>query len=261
MPQPQHITAALAIDALAMDARDAFDVAAVNGYRGIAFATNHAELKPEALGESARRHVAKILESKSLSLDSIRIAVPRGGLADAATIDRTIDNALKAITLAEQMHVTTVSLHAGPLGESTSSIESAVRELANQAERRGIMLALSADTAAPLAKLLAAVAATRARPHLDTARVIAAGDDPAKIAEQFASGKLPIAQLTARDAIRVGSTVRSVELGQGQLALSDLLAALREQEFRGPIVVDPRDLPDAADAAAHAAAILRPLLS
>ncbi len=87
------IPAALSIDGLAGDARSSFDLAAGAHYRGIAFPTNHSELTPDELGQSARRHLKTILAAKHLSVDSIRIATPRTSLTDAATIDQTLDNA------------------------------------------------------------------------------------------------------------------------------------------------------------------------
>src|SRR5690349_10850277 len=98
MSDTKPIPAALALDGLAnLDARASFDVASDAHYHGIAFATNHRELNPEALGPSARRHVKTILAAKQLQVDSVRAAAPRGGLTDAGTIDRTLENAGKAI--------------------------------------------------------------------------------------------------------------------------------------------------------------------
>ncbi len=99
MDQRKIIPAALAIEGIAGDARAAFAVAAENGYRGIAFATNHAELNPEALGDSARRHLKSILGSKRLGIEALRAAGPRGGLTDAGSIDRTMDEARRAMAL------------------------------------------------------------------------------------------------------------------------------------------------------------------
>src|SRR5438552_1318267 len=117
MSNPSAIPAALALDGLGtLDARASFDVASSAHYHGIAFATNHRELNPEALGPSARRHVKTILAARQLQVDSLRAAAPRGGLADTATIDRTLENAIKAIHLARELGVGTVTLDIGAVG-------------------------------------------------------------------------------------------------------------------------------------------------
>src|SRR6188768_989146 len=114
MSNSTPIAAALGLEGLgAIDARAAFDVASDAHYRGVAFATNHRELNPEALGPSARRHVKTILAAKQLQIESVRAAAPRGGLSDASTIDRTLENARKAIHLARELGVGTVALNVG----------------------------------------------------------------------------------------------------------------------------------------------------
>ena len=117
MDAKQIIPAALAIDGLGeVDARGGFAVAAEAGYRGVAFATNHRELNPDMLGPSGRRQVKALLAGKGLVVESVRAAAPRGGLSDAGTIDRTLDQARKAMNMAREMGVRTVAVHVGSLG-------------------------------------------------------------------------------------------------------------------------------------------------
>jgi len=213
-------------------------------------------LRPQDLGPSARRHLRRVLESKHLSATSLRVAGPRGGLADPAAVAATIDNAQRAIALAFDLGVTTLAVNAGTFepGGQNSDIYAAARHIVEEADNAGIQIAFGAATSAALADLLAQVNYDRARGQMETSRAIAAGEDPAAIIHQL-HGRL--AQVTLADAIRAGSQVRTVELGQGQLALPDLLAALRDHEFTGPLVVDVRDLPDGPRGAQHAADVLR----
>ena len=262
MPNDPPIPAALSLDGLAGPARDSFDLAASAGYAGIAIATNHPELSPDKLDLSARRHVRKILDSKHLNLAALRIATPRGSLTDPATIDRTMDSARKAIDLARDLGIHTLALNLGNLASTTvsqSTLISALRQLAQAVDASGtpLSLAFSADTSAPLADILKQVDYDYARINLEGARLIAAGESPLDAAANFAGR---IAQFTASDAIRAGSSLRPVELGQGQLPLSEILALLHEQGFRGPTVVDLRNLPNSPAAALHAAHLLRTAL-
>jgi sugar phosphate isomerase/epimerase len=191
---------------------------------------------------------------------ALRIAAPRGGLADPASIQRAIDNARHGIAMAYDLDVHTIAVHAGDLtgtGVNFEAVCAAAATIAEDADRAGITVAFGADDAAKLADLLKTVACDRARANLDTARQIGSGLDPAAFIEQFRGS---IGQVTLADSVRAGARTRIVELGHGQLALPQLLDALRQADFNGPLVVDVRDLPDAIHAAANAAKILRAIL-
>lgn len=254
------IPAALSIDGLTGDARSSFDLAAGAHYHGIAFPTNHAELTPDALGQSARRHLKTILAAKHLAIDSIRVATPRTSLTDSGTIDRTLDNARKAFLLAHDLGVSTVSLNIGNLAGSKmpeNTLIAAIRELAQHADAAGLNLALGSDSVLPLAGILKRVDYDRARINLNPARLLAGGQDILKDAEAMAG---LIGQLTAADAVRAGANVRATFLGEGQLPLPELMEILQEQGFQGPTIVDVRDLPDPSGGARHAAEVLEKLL-
>jgi sugar phosphate isomerase/epimerase len=270
MENAPQIPAALGLDGLTdFDARAGFDLAAGAGYRGIAFATNHRELNPEALGASARRQVKTILAGKGLRVEAVRAAGPRNGLADSATIDRTLDQARKAINLAREMGVGTVSLNVGTLGAGATgggsggglpetTIVAALRDLAQHADAAGLTLAVSAGGASEaLARVLKAVDFERAKINLEGAGIIGAGEDVLQTAELLAG---QVGQMTASDAIKSGRGVRTTMLGEGQLPLRELARMLWEQGFRGPWVVDVRDLAEGPQAAEHAANVLRGLM-
>ncbi|MGN6366988.1 MAG: sugar phosphate isomerase/epimerase family protein [Phycisphaerae bacterium] len=260
MSTPSPIPAALALDPLGDDARAALAIASDARYRGISFATNHAQLTPDELSATGRRDLKRILASKHLSLDAIRIAAPRTSLADPATIDRTLENARKGMNLAHDLGVSTIALNVGNLADAKTpadTLVSAIRELAQHADAAGLTLAIGSDSSDILAGLLKRVDYDRARSNLDTARIIAAGEDPLKVAENLADS---IGQLTAADAVRAGNNLRATFLGEGQLPLPDLLEILQEIGFHGPTIVDPRDLSDPATAATHAAQVLAKLL-
>jgi len=260
MSTAPRIHAALSLDGLGTDARAAFDLAADAGYGGIALPTKHPQvLSPGDFGDSARRHFLNTLHHRHLTLDAIRIAAPRNGLTDPASIDRTLENARKAFTLAHALGVKTVSLYAGPLANAKLSAETmagAARVLASEADRAGVTLALSSESGKELQTLLAAVAAEHFRANLDPAGLVAAGADALAVAAELGER---IGQFTAADAIRAGRQCRAVELDEGQVPLRELVEQLREQGFTGPTVVDVRDLGNAAVGARRAAEVLRGL--
>ena len=185
--------------------RAAFDLAADAGYAGIAFATNQPELRPADLGASARRHLQRILASKNLRIDALRIAGPRGGLADSASVERAIENARKGIALAFDMGIKTISVNAGALaGEAAKndSIYAAARQIAEDADRAGVIVAFAADGSAALEQLISHLAWDRACANLETAREIAGGHDPVEVLQKFRGA---VAQVTLADAISRGS--------------------------------------------------------
>jgi len=259
MSSTSPISASLALDGLGtLDARASFDVASEAHYHGIAFATNHRELNPEALGATARRHVKTILSAKQLEIDSLRAAAPRGGLGDASTIDRTLDNARKAIHLARELGVGTVSLNIGAIGAAGAvpegTVVSALRDLSQQADAAGLSLAISAEHMEKLPAILKQVDYDRTRLHLEGARMIGSGEDALKFLEAYGES---LGQFTAADAVRAGKSVRAAMLGEGQLPLDELMQMLREHGYHGPMIVDVRDLPDGIAGARHAADVLR----
>jgi len=257
------IPASLAIGGLAVDARGAFELAAEARYHGIVFATNHPELMPDQLGQTARRHLKTMLAGKRLEIDAIRIASPKGGLTDPTTIDRTLDHAQKAFLLARDLGVKVVSLNVGDLADNKvphSTMVAAIRQLAQHADAVGggeLTLSLGGDVSEPLRSVIKEVDYDRAAANLDTGSTLAVGEDILVAAEMFAG---VIGQVTAADVIRAGKMVRATFLGEGQLPLHELLEILADQGFRGPLVVDVRDLPDGAAGARHAAGVLRKLL-
>lgn len=260
MANEPQIPAALSFDGLGDDARAALDVAATNGYSGVAISTNHPQLRPADLSLTARRHFRKILESHHLGLAALRVAVPRSGFADPATIDRSMDNAQAAITMAGDLGITTVALNVGQLGStkvSRDTLLAAARQLASLATHAGITLALSGDGTDNLHKLLADLRCPLALANLVPRQSVESGEDPLTAAAALAG---QIGQLTAADAIRAGSKVRAVELGEGQIPWSELWHLLQDQDFHGPLVVNVRELSDPATAAATAARALRPIL-
>jgi sugar phosphate isomerase/epimerase len=247
---------ALNVDPLGGDARAAFEIAAGQGYRGITFGTGHAQLNPTELSGTGQRQLRQILASKSLTIGSIRAAGPRGGLSSAESVDQTVAQARQASDLARARGVANVSVDAGALAEP-ERVMGAARELAAAADRAGVTINFSADAVPALETFLTALAFDRAKANADTRRIIAAGGDPTSSLQVL---NTRLGQLTAADAIRTGATLRAVELGAGQTRWADVVALLRELEFRGPLVVDPRQLTDPVAGAAAAAHLLERLL-
>jgi sugar phosphate isomerase/epimerase len=258
MSNVERIAAALSLDGVGGDARAGFALAGGAGYSGVAIATNHAELSPEALSDSGRRHVKKILESSQMNVAAVRAAGPRGGLMDPAGIDRMVGNVRKAMKLAADLSASTVTLHAGSMSAAgVAGGAAALKELAQEAEHAGLTLAVSGDASDKLLAMLADTGCENATLNMSPAAAIGAGEDAVKLLQSLR--KLPGA-LTAADAIKAGKQLRLVTMGEGQVPWEEVFAVLREQDFRGPTIVDVRDLTDSPAGAIDAAAYLRRFL-
>jgi len=263
MADISRISAALSLDGLGDQARPAFELAAQAGYAGISIPSNHPEIGPAALSDTGLRHLKKTLDTQRLGIAAVRIAGPRAGLSDPATIDRMMANARAGMQWAHALGVPVVALHVGSLRETAgaatstaqAAILSAARELANEADKAGLTLALNAEDLGGLSKLLDSLAFDHARAHFDPASVMGAGEDPEAAAQRLLGR---IGQMTADDAIGgARGTSQRVELGQGHVPVRELLAMLESTGFRGPVIVDVRHLPNAPHAAQAAADYLR----
>ena len=262
MADVTRISAALSLDGLGDQARAAFDLAAQAGYAGVSIPSNHPEIGPAALSDTGLRHLKKTLDSQRLAIAAVRIAGPRAGLADPATIDRMMAHAQAGMQWAHALGVPVVGLHIGSLREvatsaAYASILSAARTLANEADKAGLTLALSADDLGNLRGLLDTLAFDHAQANFDPASALGAGEDPEAAAQRLLGR---IGQMTADDATGgARGTSQRVELGQGQVPVRELLAMLESTGFHGPVIVDVRHLPNAPHAAQAAADYLRQL--
>jgi sugar phosphate isomerase/epimerase len=92
---------------------------------------------------------------------------------------------------------------------------------------------------------------------LDSARVLAAGHSPTHAAVELA-GLIHV--WVCADAVRSGSSVQNVPLGNGGGDIRAVAERLDEQYFSGPVIVDIRGLANPVAAARHAAGVLQDML-
>ena len=136
------------------------------------------------------------------------------------------------------------------------ALAAALHELAARADRHGVTLALSA-TLAPLAALAHAVASADAPPlsfDLDAAALSSDAMSPDEVFDALAPR---LRHVRARDATAgVAGRSRPAPVGSGDVDWPELLALLRDADYRGALTLDPADLPDRRRAAASGLAFL-----
>ena len=257
------VPAILALDPLGDDLRVAILVAAEAGFSGVALSVRHPTLAALRTSLTARRHLRHTLASRGLKLACLRCSVPRAngcGIFDSAGVDRCIDEVTAAICLAWEFQAPLVEAYIGEPHSPAlpaASFHGAVDALAREADRAGVRVVLASGAVRLLADLLSLVNVPCLQANLDTLRLFTA-DGGVEESANILAGKIGL--WTCADVIRIGGSIRTVELGTGQAHPEKILAVLRNQEFTGPILIDVRDLPDPIHAAHRAAAVLRGIM-
>lgn len=216
--------------------RAAIEAAPALAVRALVLDAAHPDTRPRALDASARRDLASLLRRCDLDFAGLDLWIPPEHFADPARVDRAVDAASAACTLAGDL-----ARHSGgralvSLTLPSSPLEGAASAIALAAERSGATLAdhsWPVADAPPRASMLAG---------LDPATLLFTGANPAVAASALlASGRLAAARLS--DAGAVGR----LPLGAPGSRL-DALAysiALATGGFRQHVTLDVRALADA----------------
>ena len=236
------------LDDLRLDVKRAMHVARDMGFRGIDVGATSGPISPRELSLTGRRHLIKHLSDLGLRLGSLRGPVGDGGYADAATSDRRLATMREVIGLASTLRVPVVSTTIGRLtGEADTAeaesrrIREAMKTLANEAERQGVIVAI--ESAGIGSKAMQAILADIGCPRLaaccDTGAMLMQGEDPHRVSETL-PGRIQLVR--ARDAIAGSSEASGYEtaFGEGHLDPARLLASLVETGFDGDIVISRR---------------------
>ena len=248
---PSPMMPLLAIEPLGLDLRSAAQAAKSLAYGGLAVGIRHPELNPKIFGRTAQRHFRQILAAQRLVLGALRVGAGPAGAFDPATSQKLLDDALAACELAHSLQIPLIAVYIGePLDTQniTNDIADIFRTLAVQADRTGVVAALSCGQTQWLRKLLLSIDTPCLAANLDSVRIVSAGGSPPDAAEALAGC---IALWTCADAVRSGSAIEITPLGSGRADGSRVARILKDQDFTGPVVVDVRDLPQPLHAAEH----------
>lgn len=225
-------------------------------------------MRARELGRSARRDLASVLRRGGVRPSGVDLWVPPEHFVSPAHADRAMTAALEAIGLAGEVarHAeapggAVVSLMlplsggAGAEDAGTAGAEAdagAVRAaLAERAEREGVTVADHAWAASDGAQPRRSRFMGRLSGGLDPAGVLMAGGDPlaaaAALGKLLAAARLSDVTAAGRRAVGPGGS------GGGRLDVAAYAVTLGVVGFAGPVVLDLRDVPDQAEAAARAA--------
>ncbi len=231
------------IDDLRIAPRQAFCKASEMHFRTIEFGVGEGDLSPKNLTGSGRRHVSRFVEGLGLSIASLVADLPGMRLTDPLSVDGRVICTQDIIELASDLHVGVVTTSLGAVahpetGEPAPLAVQVLRALGEHADARGVLLAVrpTSDNAERTASLLAEVACPAVVVGLDPAAQVMAGHNPLALID-LGGGRIPI--MHVRDGV-VGDSERGgheTRLGDGDVDMIGVLAALQGADFRGPYIV------------------------
>jgi L-ribulose-5-phosphate 3-epimerase len=231
------------LDDLRLSSKQAFQKASSLRFTGVEFSAIRGELSPENLSASGRRHLARFAGGLGLGIASLTADVPGTRLTDPLSVAERVDRTRQIIDLASDLGVPVVTTAAGALtnpetGEPSPIAVEALQLLGDFADSRGRLLAIrpTYDDGTRTASLLNAVGCPSVVVGMDPAALVMAGQSPLSVIAS-AAGRIPI--MYARDGT-VGGPERAgaeVPLGDGDVDMIGVIAALHASEYRGPYIV------------------------
>ncbi len=246
---------ALSLEALGpLPARDAITRAGHAGYCAIAIPALRRDFSPESLGRSGTRDLAAFLGKNNLAVSWLS-AGARGRFAVSSMLEEDIAKVLSIIQLSGVLRAACVSVNLGMVGSVDSlpaeNVRQALRALADEADRLGVTIALSASSGeiGIVDGLLAGFPDAPLGRLLDPARALFAGSDP--VDETLRAGR--VVAVRASD-----SSAEQADLapGEGRVTWRDLLAALAARDYYGYLTVDFAPGGDCVRRAATARSVL-----
>ena len=230
------------LDDLQMETRAAMDAARRLGFRAIDVSAVRGPISPEELSATGCRHLVKHLSDLGLRLGSLRGPTGPGGFADPRSGEQRLEQAGRIAELAAAIGVPIVSLTLGQVSiddvAQSSRLREALAVLAGRADHYGVTFGIETTGigVAELGRLLREINCAGLAACCDSGAMLMRGDDPHQLLDAL-GGRLLLARI--RDA-RAGSASESgheVRLGEGDLDLPRLLAALDEAGLSGDLIV------------------------
>ena len=228
---PERSNIGLRANDLRTDVKNAISQARRLAFSALELGVDSGEVTPDALSESGRRHLARLVRSEGLSLAALASDARGVGIADPGSVDELVNRTGSALRLAGDMGVSLFSHDVGEIlslsdAERATAVE-ALRALAEQAERFGTVYAIRSRAGAPdeVSRLVKTVDCPLVRVAIDPAALLMSGFDPLESLGGFGE-QLVLAYV--RDATR-GSAEHvghETALGQGRLELDAYLAGV-----------------------------------
>lgn len=233
---------AVDLDAYRTDLRSALERAAADGFRVVEASALAPEFDPSQFGQTARRHLRKLLDDFGLSLDALSVRFSGLGLADPGRAAQRAERLQSALALASDLRVARATVAIGGWSDDASRGLAAemLAMLGDAADRSGVAAA-ALDPRAAVDVLAEHVRGLRC-PALGVAV------DTAAITPPSAGDAALVRAAYVRDVRRTGGQeVEEVALGRGDVDLREWVSRL-ESSDAGAVLVLSRSTPGAVDA-------------
>ena len=251
---------------LRVDAKSALRQAAQMQFRAIELPAAAGETTPANLSPSGRRHLQKLVRDVGLTMSALSADFPGLRLSDPRSVDQRVEQTGAILDLAADLDVPVVTTSVGALthpdtGQPSELVLAALRRLGEWADARDRILAIrpSRDSVDRLDAVLKAVGCPSIRVGLDPAALVMSGLDPMPVVERLG---IQVSLVHLRDALR-GHPDRpgqETRLGDGEVDVRGLMAALGEREFQGPLILRRTESLNSAEDLSTARELIRRMM-
>jgi len=217
--------------------------ASAMGFRAVQFPAVTGELSARFLSMSGRRHLKRFAAGLGLDVAALVADFPSMRLTQPNSIDQRVNQTIDVIEMAANMAVPVVVTSLGAVTDAESGAVApvaaeALGRLAEASDARNVTLALrpAYDTGGRLVSVLNEIACLAVGVCLDPAETVMCGCHPL---DRFDDWATRVALVYVRDATagEPGRAGRETSLGEGEVDLRGMLAALRDCEYRGDFIL------------------------
>jgi sugar phosphate isomerase/epimerase len=236
----RHSDIGVDISGLGPDPKAAIARAATMGFASVQIPVGGGPTSPDELSQSGRRHLARLVTSRGMTIAALGAGDGLTGVIDPADVDRSVDRLAAVVRLAGDVRARLVCVRLGQTRDPHPQEKWAkmIHDLADPCYDCGVTLAVeSSGGDSPLVSMWR----ERGRhPGLrfcvDPGEMTLQRVDPSAAIGQLADG---ISLVYLRDAVGSPDRVGGVEavVGQGQVEWAAVLAALESVDFRGRHVI------------------------
>jgi sugar phosphate isomerase/epimerase len=230
---------------LRTDPKRGMQQAARMGFRAVELRALDGDIDPANLSESGRRHLHRYVRDIGLQLAALDADFGAGGMADPAAVDACVQRTGQVLAMARELGVPIVTGSVGRLDDADprrEQIASALRSIAEQADRIGTIYAVCTSYTAPnqLRRLVDELACPAVRVCTDPGYLVMSGYDPVSATSTLAEH---VVLSHARDGLAgtSQSAGREVPLGQGHVNWLAYLATLSAADYAGPQILRRTD--------------------
>ncbi|GIK16065.1 MAG: hypothetical protein BroJett003_10290 [Planctomycetota bacterium] len=231
------------LDDLRLPIKEAVPAAARLGFRAIEFGLGNPELSEAAASQSGRRHFLRFAKDYGLAAAAASADFPGLRLTDAVRVEERIDRTRAVLQAAGAMHVPVVTAGVGALTDAATGLPSAtaieaLRQIARDAERSGVIYAIrpSADAPEHLAAFLSSLDTPHVRLCLDPAAMLMSGTSPHRLLA-LRSGDVVLSHVRDATAGAPGRGGAETAIGEGDVDFLSHLMLLDASGYHGPHIV------------------------